>query len=485
MYRNSTYDFSRGRWPLTLCLVLVFVFGATAEGVVKATDQRPHRYLDFTQAMAMARHSNPGLLEAKQDHRAAEAFLAVERGRLLPHLILLWDAERSNDPLAVLGAELSERHASYADLGLGGLTTLPEAAAIPPALNQPPYVNEFTTALLLTAPVWSWGARRDTIAAAQAQVLAARNLLRARREALILLVLRRYEAVMVARALLRAAKADEQSQKRILVVTRERARRGLALPSDLLRAQAAEAASILRVEHMESGLQTALAAFRIALGVSPTQPLAPLPLGLRVRLVQQSLTVLEAEGLTANPHLRALEERASSNHHLLNAARAARWPRLSISVEHAWNASTPAFRAPSNSFFADVRWSLFSFGEERGRVALARAHWKASRLALEAARRSLREEIARLWRSVRLAQVRLRVARLSRRADRATAHVMFLRYQHGLGTIGDVLRAQARLVRAQAEVEEARDEFLMSTAALRFAVGRLKTADVFAMRSRR
>jgi len=167
----------------------------------------------------------------------------------------------------------------------------------------------------------------------------------------------------------------------------------------------------------------------------------------------------------------------------LAAAQRARWPRLELSFEHAWNDSSPGFRAPSNTFLATVRWPLFTFGQERGAVGVAHERWRLSRLRLVAERRDLRARVARLWRGVELARSRLGVAALARKAAEATARVMLLRYRRGLATLGSVLRAEARVERAQAELVEARYELLLGRAALRFALGHLGPRDVVSSRT--
>jgi outer membrane protein TolC len=467
--------------PVWTVLMLVSVLGAVH---AQLRPSEPHaRVLSFPQALARAFRDNPHIRRAFAQQRLAREALVSLRGRLLPHLVLLWEAQRSNDPLAVLGEELGERKTSFADLGLGDYTGPLNLTAIPPALNQPPYVNEFTTALLLTVPVWSWGARRETIAAAHARKRAAEDFYRASRAAVILDVLRRYEGVASARALLNAARADRRYARTLLQVTRARARRGLALPSDLLRARAAYAQSRLRVARMTSGLETALADFRLVVGASPSRPLVPAATPVAVLGPRGSLVRAEAQALRANPEIRALARRAEARRRLLAAAQRARWPRLELSFEHAWNDSSPGFRAPSNTFLATVRWPLFTFGQERGAVGVAHERWRLSRLRLVAERRDLRARVARLWRGVELARSRLGVAALARKAAEATARVMLLRYRRGLATLGSVLRAEARVERAQAELVEARYELLLGRAALRFALGHLGPRDVVSSRT--
>ncbi len=414
-----------------------------------------------------------------------QAALDALRGRLLPHLVLLWQAQRSNDPLAVLGEELGERKVSFAALGLGDYTGAESLTSIPPTLNQPPYVNEFTTALLVTVPVWSWGARREALAASDARSAAALDLFRAAHAAVIFNVLRRYAGVASARALLRAARADRRAAHVLFLVTRARSRRGLALPSDLLRAQVAYARSGLLVGRMVSGLKTALADFRLAVGASPARLLVPAPTSVSVLPLRGTLVRAENEALATNPEIDALVRRTVARRRLVAAARDARWPRLDLSVEHAWNDARPGFRAPSNTFLATVRWPLFTFGAQRGAIGVARARWRLSRNKLVESRRRLRARVARLWREVELARTRLKVASLARVAALASVRALFLRYRRGLATLGSVLRAQARVEHAQAEVVEARYGFLLGRAALRFALGRLRLRDVVSSRSLR
>lgn len=465
-------------FPITLSLALTV-------GPVLAAPRRPlagPQVIGFTEAVGMAFRDSPSLKRVHARRSMARAELEAQRGRLLPHLVLLWEAQRSNNPLAVLGEELGERKASFADLGLGEYTGSSGLNAIPPALNQPGYANEFTTALLLTIPVWSWGGRREEIAAAEARRSAAGELLRAARGALTLEVLRRYEGVASARALLRAARADRRMMRVVLRVTAERARRGLALPSDLLRARAADAKSRLLVARMISGLATALDDFRLTLGVSSRRPLLPARSRLRVRPLTGTLLRAEDEALAVNPDLLAVDRRVEARRHLVAAAQARRWPSLSLSLEHDWNDGTPGFRAPSNTFLATVRWPLFTFGAERGRVGVARARLRSARAERTASRRRLRVRISRLWRGVRLARLRFHVALLARKAARSSAHALLLRYRHGLATLGDLLRAEARVERTQAEVVEARYAWLLEQAALRFAAGRLNPRDVVSSR---
>ncbi len=429
------------------------------------------RPIGFQMAVSLALRTSPESAIRRAQVASARGRLTEARGRRLPHLGLEWAAGRSNDPLTVLGYRLSEGEASFGDLGLGSYTGPSSLDTQPGSLDNPGYADNFDTGIVLDVPLFASGTHAAEERGARA-LLDARELhARASTGAVTFEVLRRYDGVHATRALLRAARQAVRAARRDLRTARSLFRKGLVIRSDVLDARAHLAEARAREEAARSGWQDALDSFRIALGLPTSSRITPGP-AVVVRAPRGSLAELHSTLLRDNPDLRSLRARLRAQGSFLRATEDGRGPRLDLVLRHDWNGRTPSFHAPSNTFLLELRWNLYTAGVESGSESTARARRRKVRAELLETQRRLERTLIQGDRNVRVTAHEVRASRLAAHEARLAAHLVDLRYRHGLGTLTQVLAAQARFERAQARLVLSRYRLVLEQAALRLTLDR-------------
>lgn len=446
------------RWKLLLGTAFLVLLGSPFPACA--------RTVSFNAALNLALHANPHYRIAQADQEAARGRLITSQGRNLPHLALELSAERTNDPLGVLGERLSEGQASFADLGLGDYTGPASLAMIPPALNQPGYGTNYDTGIVMMVPLFESGADQAAIQAARRSVSAAQARVIEARGHLIETVLADYDGVSVARALNRSALAAEAAAKADYQLTGQLYAQGIVLASDLERAKAHWLELKADARAAKARVQNELEAFRSLIGLPLNAPVTP---GLAVSPPPLSLTLeaMRERARIDNPGLIALQERTRALSARLDQAEDRRGPQVNLLLRHDWNAPSPSFRGPSNTIAAVVSWRFFNSGSLRGEIDETRARYRASRDALQAGKRHLDLAISELVRLIAVTHARLRASREASREAAKAQHILRLRYRQGLATLNALIHAQARFARAQANTIRFGYGLILAEAALR------------------
>jgi outer membrane protein TolC len=431
--------------------------------------------IGFLSAVSLALRTSPE--SAIQSARVASARgrLAETRGQLLPHLGLGWTAGRSDNPLTVLGYRLSEGRATFGDFGLAGYTA-PSALDTPPAaLDDPGYADDFDTGIVLNVPLFASGVHTARSRGARA-LLSAREAYAGATPALVTFeVLGRYDGVHAARGLFRAAQQAIQAAQSDLRTAQSLFRRGLVIRSDVEAARAHLAEVRAQEAAARARWQDALDSFRIALGLPTSSRVVPGP-AVRVLAPRAPLAQLEHLLFLDNPRLRALHARIRAQDAFLDATQDARGPRLNLILRHDWNGQTPSFHAPSNTFLLELRWNLYTAGVESGAESRARARRRIAQAELVRSKRRLERILIRREREIHVTEREVRASRAATHEAHLAAHLVALRYRHGLGTLTQLLAAQARLDRARAELVLSRFRSVLVRAALRLTLNRLDPA---------
>jgi outer membrane protein TolC len=430
------------------------------------------RPIGFQAAVSLALRTSPESTIRQAQVASARGRLTEAQGRRLPHLGLEWAAGRSNDPLTVLGYRLSEGRASFGDLGLGSYTGPSSLGTQPAALDNPDYADNFDTGIVLDVPLFASGTHAAEERGARA-LLDARKVHAGASTGLITFeVLRRYDAVHATHALFTAARQAVRAAQGDLRIAESLFRKGLVIRSDVLGARAHLAEDRAREEAARSRWQDALDSFRIALGLPASSRIVPGP-AVEVSAPQGTLAQLRHTLLHDNPDLRSLRAQLRAQGSFLSATEDGRGPRLDLILRHDWNGRTPSFHAPSNTFLLELRWNLYTAGVESGAESAARAHRRKVGAELVQAQRQLERALIQSVRNVRVAEHEVRASQIAAHEARLAAHLVELRYSHGLGTLTQLLSAQARLERARSRLVLSRYRLVLGQAALRLTLNRL------------
>ena len=417
--------------------------------------------LTLEQAMAAALANNPSLAASRQSAAGARAEALKARAALLPRLDLSERLVRTTGPGEVFWTELSQERFSLASF----------AASDP---NDPPALTNYATRLSLVQPLYHGGSiRRGYRARVLAREAADRRAERRRQEVLREVVAAFHRALLaernvaVAREAMAAARRHEQTARDLLD-------QGMALQSDLLRAQVRSSEIQAMLLTAENQRRLAVADLNRVMGVDqsrtyalvePPEPGADTP---------QDLEALLAEARSRRPDLRRLVLLEQSAGQAVAAARGRSLPQVNLVATYDRNDRD--FLGSDGEYWtvmAVATLPLFDGMAARADVARARAEQNRLAALRREAEQGVELEVRRSLADLAEAKSRLAVARRAvALADRSLALVED-RYAAGMAPITEVLETEAARTRARANQARARYDVDLARTDLDLAVGRL------------
>jgi outer membrane protein len=346
-----------------------------------------------------------------------------------------------------------------------------------------------TTTALTPSATLTWllvdlGARGALVDEADRLLLAARLREHGAVADLVLRVQETYFNFLAARALVEAETSAARQAEASLAAAEARQRAGLATIADVLQARTALSQTRLALQQVEGQVLALRGALATLAGLPPTSDLevGALPVEVDVAAAQPPVEALLAAAEARNPDVARARALAAAADARARAASRASWPTLSFQgsatrsyLESSSDPATPPGEWGSTGWSAGLvlRFPLFEGlrpayealgARSAADAALARADAEGQRVALD------------VWTSLqglRTAGGRVGTTRDLVASARASADVAQGRYKEGVGSIVDLLNAQAALELALAEDVRARTDFLVALARLARASGRL------------
>lgn len=434
-----------------LRLVLTAAACLTAVPVVAQTGGEG-RADTLKEALALAYEENPTLEAARANQRATDAAVPIERADLLPTL----------NGQATLTEFLKQAQASF---------TSPE--------------RQVSGQLNLTIPVYSGGANRAGLRAAETRVLAGRADLRGSESALFSQVVAAYMDVIQNEALVALASNNVDVLATNLEATSDRFQIGDLTRTDVAQSEARLALARGDLRTAQSNLIGARETFIALVGVAPgeLQPPPPLP-GL-----PQDVDNAVSMALQDNPDLIGAQERARAAGFDIRIASAGRLPRLELftsggvtdylgTLGSIPGGGTPSQRQTSAQAGVRATIPLFQGGRPAAQERQAQAR---SAAALETVVATERDVIS----TVRTAYANWQAASAiieSNQAAVAAAELSLegVRAENTVGnrTILDILDAQQELFRAQVQLVAARRNAYVAGFNLLAAMGHAEARDL-------
>lgn len=323
------------------------------------------------------------------------------------------------------------------------------------------------------------GARAALVDEADSLLLAARLAEHAAVADLVLRVQQTYYQHLGARALVAAQAAAVKQAEESLAAAEGRRAAGVATVADVLQARTARSQALLALQRLEGQALAVRGALAILAALPPTAELevGELPVEVDVARAAPEVEALLAEAAARSPDLAGARARAEAADARARAAARAYLPTLSLQA----GATRSWYLEPSGASPASV-WTVglslqLPLLEGLVRPAYdalaARASAEAARARAEAAGQAVALEVWTSFHGFRTAARGVETSRDLLASAEASAEVARGRYREGVGSILDLLTAQAALETARAEHVRARADFLISLAALARATGRL------------
>ena len=421
--------------------------------------------LTLHDAVEEALSHNPAIAGADARQQAAAARETEARAARLPRVDVSESATRSNNPVFVFGSLLEQGEFAPRNFD-------------PALLNAPDALTNYRTSITARFAVFDRfraatgiGQSRNAVGRAAVELEDARQRVRAEVVARFYGVLVSEEKLTVAKEAVRAAEADAK-------MTRDRFEQGLLVESDALSAEVQLATFRQRVIAAEGDLAIARAALstllqrpiRDAITISGTIPAsrfdAPDVDAAVARAMARRAPVKMASIATSDARLR------------LGAERGAVLPR--VDAFGTFGASGSTFGRRNTDYTGGIAVTLELFDRARpARIAAARAEIDVAHAGDAMARDAVTMEVVTAWHRLRTGRETAAVAATSVEQAQAAARIVRDRYEHGLTTITEHLRAQTALLSARFELLAARYDSLVAHAELLRATGDLDDVQPF------
>ncbi len=432
----------------TCLFLLVSAAAAAQEG----------RSLTLDTAIAQALEHNPAMRAAGAAGDEAGARMRQARGGYLPRIDVVEAWQRGNQPVYVFGSLLAQRRFTAADFALD-------------ALNHPDALSNHRAGVVVQETLFDGWSTKASVEMARLGASAAdldRDLAAAR---LRLDVVTAFGRALAARSAREAAEAAVTTADEDL--RRSEARRDLGVETEAnvlaFRVHRSDAeARRVRATADEAVARAALNAL-MAAPLDDSTPLAGLA-GLPERNLDQA--ALEAAALADRPELRqaALARRQADAAHL--RARAGLLPQVLVSGGAEINGHTFADRASSWSAGIEVRWNLFAGGSDAARMAEAAAAGRRADAERERLESMVRLEVRTAVAEYRSATAREATGREIVEQAHESQRIIRDRYEAGLASAGDVLRAAELVAQAELARTSAVIDVHVTAAAIDRAAGR-------------
>jgi outer membrane protein len=371
---------------------------------------------------------SPDAALAHAEAHAAQASVEQARAALLPHLEFTENLTRGNDPVYAFGTRLRQQRFTQADFALK-------------ALNRPAPINNFGTQISGNWQLFDWWGSENRVRSARLTVQSADAMNRQANQAIVLRVVQAYQAMLYAQRRESVARHEVNTAQALLHDAQTRVRAGLAVDSDVLTAQVNLAERQQEQISAEGDVENAWAGLEAAMGIDHAERhrLAPIP----PRSYPDGVLEEEiAQALKTRPDLDALRKQQAAAALAVKATRASFLP--AVNTYGSWETDRDSFAGEGgNHWLAGVQLQLdiLPLGK--------RAHLdqeKALREQAEARQRAgeerIRLAVSQAFTAHRTAERIVAATQASMQQAAESLRILQNRYQAGLTTMTDLLRAE-------------------------------------------
>jgi len=417
------------------------------------------------QAVEIGLEKNPAKKLAVADIAMTEATRKQSLSPFLPQISFAEAFTRGNDPVYVFGTKLRQQNFQASDFALN-------------TLNRPTPINNFKMSFdgrwtAFDSLRTQFERKRASLLKDSASAAEGRT-----DQEIIYAVVSKYESVMIAAREVEVAQHAVETAQALQTLSRNRVDNGLAVEADVLSAQvnlATRQQELIRARGMHS---TAWIELEAAMGVSLPQGADTLePLGEHMFSASQ-LADEVAQALKNRADLRSLAIQSSSQQMAVKSAKSEFGPR--VDVFGSWQTDGETIAATSGNNWiagAEIRIDLVPF-EKRTRLQQEKAGLMRAQAGEESARSMVRVEVSRAYYDHQSASQMVGVSRTAMAQAAESLRILENRYEAGLATFTDVLRAEDADRQSQAAYWRAVYRSAVSYASLRLATGTLNQDQV-------
>jgi outer membrane protein TolC len=425
--------------------------------VTAAAAQAPS--LTLREAIGRALDRNPQVAVAKADVQAASAAASLARTSLLPRLSFAEDLSRGNDPVYVFGTKLRQQRFTQSDFSLD-------------SLNRPTPTGDFATRLSGQWMLFNWFETQQQIHAAQLGVASATSMTGAVDQGVVFQVVQAYQAVLYVHRQLEVAQHEQQTAEALLQDADTRVKAGLAIDSDLLGAQVNLSAREQETITAQGAVEIAWAELEAAMGSTLDAHAELKPMEAKY-YPEGNLAEDITAALKARPDLKALAQQTIAQQQAVKAARSDFFPQVSAYGNWEMDGQTFAGNGGNNWVAgAQLNLDILPVGK---RAHLEQAHAAQQKAAAQerGEEQQIRLAVSRAFTDHRTTERTMATARGAMDQSTESLRILRNRYNAGLATMTDLLRAED--AQRQSEINYWRAAYgnTVAYAGLLYATGQL------------
>ena len=434
---------------------LLLLFGVLVVGVAPALAQTP---LTLEDAIRRAQGDTADARALASAIDEANARIQRAQSGFWPRVDVTESVQRGNQPVSVFSSLLSQRRFTEANFAI-------------PALNHPDALTNTRTAVVLEQRIFD--GRSTTLGVRAAKL--DRDMAAATRDAA-----RQDWAFRAAQAFVRVLQLDAMVRATDAAVAaaesdrqRAHARRevGLVTEADVLSVDVHLADVRQRQIAAAGDLDVARLQLAEAVGLPLSASIVPVRPASRPAAADRDEVVREA--LTTHPDLRQADVRLQLADNGRRTARAALFPSVGVQAGWEFNGATLGAQQSGWVIGAEMRVNVFRGFADTARVTEARhAHARAT-AERERVERRIEVDVRGALAQLAAARAREDAGRAALTQARESQRIIRDRYESGLATVTDVLRAAEALLDAESRATAADMDVILQTVALDRARGRL------------
>jgi outer membrane protein TolC len=446
----------------TVPILLLPALFALLSGVPAGAQETPS--FTLRQAVALSLDKNPDRRIAASDVTSAQIGAKAARTALLPNLSFSEAITRGDDPVYAFGTQLRQQRFQQSDFALNNL-------------NRPTPINDFTTRF---SGSWmgfdSWRTelqiRRSDLLTKSAEASAGRS-----DQEIVHRVVASYEHVLFASRYVELARHQAQTAQSVLDASQSRVQAGVAVDADQLTAATNLALREQESIEAEGNLATAWAELERAIGAPIREDQRQLQTLAEKHFDPPAIQEAVSVALRSRPDRESLIEQLRAQRAGVAAARAGFGP--SIGTFGSWETDRQSFAGDGGNNWmagAELRVDLLP-AARRDELAAAKATLQRTEAASDAADQQIRLEVVRAWYAHQAASRMLDVARASVAQSDESLRILRDRYDAGLVTVTELLRAEDAQRQSATSYWQAVFRNAVSYADLEFAMGTLNASN--------
>ncbi|HEY3053188.1 MAG TPA: TolC family protein [Thermoanaerobaculia bacterium] len=416
----------------------------TPKDLVLPANFTPGMPITLAQVVDIALSNNPATRIAWLEARASEAALGSRESAYLPEVDVNASITRSRGTAQ------------------GGRTAFQQTTYGP--------------SLALTYLLFDFGGREAQVEQARQALIAANFVHNQAIQDVILRTEQAYYSYLDARALLAAQDATIKERQTSLDAADARHRAGVATVADVLQARTAFSQAQLTRETIEGNLRTIEGLLATTMGLPATTrfDFGELPLEIPAREVSEAVDALIARAITERPDLAAARANAERAEARIREVRAQGLPTIGLTGSTGITYFGSGSSTTPYSASIALRWPVFTGFRNTYDVRQAELLAQAAREDVRDLEQQVNLQVWTSYFSLQTATQRLTTARDLLQSAQQSADVATGRYRSGVGSILDVLTAEAALENARAQEVQARTDWFLSVAQLAHDTGTLE-----------